>query len=160
MARGKKNKPTKTSPQSQPKTPQTQISGTFEEKKVALQEISHHGPIPHPLVLKGYDELIPGAAERIIRMAEMQARHRQELESIAVKSGARDSLMGLIFGFIIGLVTVLSGSYCVLKGHSVSGTILGGVGLVGLVGVFVYGSRQRSKEREAKQKMIENAKKT
>ncbi len=32
------------------------------------------------------------------------------------------------------------------------GSIVGGTGLTGLVGVFVYGSRQRQKEREARVK--------
>jgi hypothetical protein len=35
-----------------------------------------------------------------------------------------------------------------MAGHETGGSIIGGAGLSGLVGVFVYGSRQRRKERE------------
>jgi uncharacterized membrane protein len=153
MARGNKsNKLTRTP--SQHISPSPQIAG-----KLSQQTAFHHeGPIPPPFILDGYEKVVPGAAERILAMAENQAGHRQKLESIAVKSGARDSLLGLIFGLIIGLFSVACGTYCVTKGYSIPGTILGGTGLVGLVGVFVYGSRQRSKERENKQKMIAQAK--
>ena len=33
-------------------------------------------PLPHPSVLKQYDDAVPGAAERILRMTESQAEHR------------------------------------------------------------------------------------
>jgi len=83
-------------------------------------------------------------------MAEKQASHRQNLELIVIKSGSRDSLLGLIFGLIIGLSTIIGGVICILSGYSTGGTILGGSGLVSLVGVFVYGSRQKRIERELK----------
>ena len=35
------------------------------------------GPIPPPNVLEAYERLVPGAAERILKMAENQAAHRQ-----------------------------------------------------------------------------------
>ncbi|MFH1489677.1 MAG: DUF2335 domain-containing protein [Pseudomonadota bacterium] len=110
----------------------------------------HEGPLPTPDLLAGYDDIVPGAAERIITMAEEQERHRHDLEKIVVKAGARDSLLGLIFGLIIGMTTILGGTYSVVSGHPTEGTILGGAGLVSLVGVFVYGSHQRRSERKAK----------
>jgi len=38
------------------------------------------GPLPPPALLKQYEENFPGAAERIFKMAEKQAEHRQTLE--------------------------------------------------------------------------------
>lgn len=111
---------------------------------------SYSGPLPQPSALQKYEEVLPGAAERIIQMAETQSLHRHKLEAIAVKSGSRDSLLGLIFGLIIGLAGIGSGTYCIIKGATIAGTVIGGGSLVSLVGVFVYGSRQRRKEREAK----------
>jgi uncharacterized membrane protein len=43
-------------------------------------EIVHEGPLPSPDVLNRYDTLVPGAAERIIAMAEAEMRHRQSME--------------------------------------------------------------------------------
>lgn len=154
MAKGNKShKPTTISPPHQGQSGQP--TGTITRQQAGFH---HEGPIPPPFLMDGYEKIVPGAAERILAMAERQAIHRQTLELIAVKSGSRDSLLGLIFGLTIALFTVACGSYCVLQGYSVPGTIFGGIGLGGLVGVFVYGSRQRSRERQEKQRVIERAK--
>ena len=110
----------------------------------------HKGPLPEPQILLQYDQISPGAADRIIKMAEQQSCHRQKLELIVIKSGARDSLLGLIFGLIIGLATVVGAVLSISKGYQGGGATLGISGIAGLVGVFVYGSRQRRQEREMK----------
>ena len=38
------------------------------------------GPIPPPDLLHHYNQIIPGAAERILQMAEAEATHRHEIE--------------------------------------------------------------------------------
>lgn len=45
----------------------------------------HMGPLPPPDVFAGYEQVCPGAAERILSMAEQQAKHRQDLEKDRVK---------------------------------------------------------------------------
>jgi len=42
--------------------------------------VAYSGPIPHPNDLARYEEILPGAAERIMKMAELQAEHRRALE--------------------------------------------------------------------------------
>ena len=121
---------------------------TTSHKQVQLAQFS--GPIPHPTILEHYDRISPGAAERIISMAENQAKHRQDLEARVISSDISNSRLGLHYGLIIGLVAVIGGAFCIVTGHEVGGSIIGGTGLTGLVGVFVYGSRQRRKEREAR----------
>jgi uncharacterized membrane protein len=122
-----------------------------QPKKMAIQVTaqSSSGPLPHPAILAQYNEIVPGAAERIIAMAEVQTQHRQQLEKAVIESDIRNSRLGLHYGLIIGLVAVLGGVACIVMGHEVGGSIVGGTGLTGLVGVFVYGSRQKQKEREA-----------
>jgi uncharacterized membrane protein len=61
-----------------------------EEKRAeaifqAAVEISRFsGPLPHPEDLAKYEQVLPGAADRIIRMAEQQAAHRQNLERAVI----------------------------------------------------------------------------
>lgn len=43
----------------------------------------HEGPLPAPEDLRRYDLVSPGAAERIIRMAEEESGHRRRLEADA-----------------------------------------------------------------------------
>jgi uncharacterized membrane protein len=104
--------------------------------------------LPPPQILEKYNQIVPNAAERIIAMAETQSKHRQDLESRVIDSDIRNSRLGLHYGLLIGLATVIGGAYCIVSGFEIGGTILGGTGLTGLVSVFVYGSTQRRKERE------------
>lgn len=87
--------------------PAHQISSTFE------------GPIPPPALLREYNQILPGAAERIIAMAENEGRHRQALENKAVDANIeaqkeqlsinkqqvtstfRSDTLGQTFGFLI-----------------------------------------------------------
>lgn len=112
------------------------------------------GPLPHPEILEKYDQIYPNSAKIILDAFQGQGEHRQFLERIVVKQGARDSLIGLIFAFIIGMTTILSGAYCIIIGQPYAGAFLGGSGLTGLVGTFVYGSHQRRQEREARAKEV------
>ena len=111
------------------------------------------GPLPPPDILTKYNSVVPNAAERIITMAETQAAHRQRIESKVIESNIKNSRLGLHYGLIIGLTSVLGGALCILYGHEIGGTILGGTGLSSLVGVFVYGSIQKKKERENRLKL-------
>jgi len=148
MSKSKKTKKRDPFPSLQKQPQQIQ-----QEKAQLIQQI-HEGPLPAPNVLGQYDQIVPGAAERIVAMAESQANHRQKLELIAVKSGARDSFLGLVFGLIIGLSAIIGSVVTIMSGREQSGAALGITGLASLVGVFVYGSRQRRLEREAKMQKI------
>lgn len=65
--------------------------------KVVQSEFS--GPIPPPNMIKGYEAILPGAADRIITMAEKQSSHRQEMERKIISADSRDSLLGILFAW-------------------------------------------------------------
>jgi uncharacterized membrane protein len=122
---------------------------THTQSLTSVKQTTFQGPLPPPEVLRQYDQLLPGAAERIISMWENQARHRQQLEKDVIASDIKDSKLGLTLGFIVAVVAVTAGMICILMGHTIGGSIVGGSAVPALVGVFVYGSRQRRNEREA-----------
>ena len=109
------------------------------------------GPLPHPAILEHYNRVVPGAAERILVMAEEQAKHRRDLESRVIKSDIVNAKLGLALGFLVGCIAIIGGVFLSLKGQLIAGTIFSGLYLVGIVYVFVYGSQQRRKERESRQ---------
>jgi len=119
-------------------------------RAIIRQEFS--GPLPPPSALEKYNEIIPNGAERIMAMAEEQSKHRRALETKALNTDSRNSLLGVVFAFILGLTAIVAGVIVVFTGHSWPGTILGSAGLVGLVSAFIYGTRERRKERENKAK--------
>ena len=146
---GKKYRPV----QNYPKNPNH--TSTHNQSISATAQIQwHQGPLPTPSVLHEYDNVLPGAAERIICMAEEQAKHRQELEKAVIESDIKDSKIGLYLGFIIGVVAIISGTVCIVQGQTIAGGVIGGSAVPGLTAVFVYGSQQRRKEREIKQKQL------
>ena len=79
-----------------------------EMKAIVAQLIANQfsGPIPPPDIMAGYDQVLPGSAERILAMAERQPLHRQQGEMLLVKAQVRDSLIGEIFAFVLGITAL------------------------------------------------------
>ena len=111
---------------------------------------SFSGPLPPPEILRKFDEVVPGAAERIIKMAEDQSIHRKELEKKVVDSDITRSKWGQILGFVIAIAGLAVSAIIVVYGNAIAGGIIGVGTLASLVGVFMYGSKTRSEERKVK----------
>ena len=50
--------------------------------RIVLQE-QYAGPLAHPSIVEGYERYLPGSADRILTMAEVQQRHRFQQEDRA-----------------------------------------------------------------------------
>lgn len=125
-----------------------------EDKARAILSItrsSYRGPIPPPELLEGYENILPGSADRIIAMTERQQNHRMDLEATVVTSNAKDARLGVIFAFILGLLVIGGGIAIILMDKGVAlGSAFSFVGLATLLSTFVYGTRSNSKERQNK----------
>ena len=108
------------------------------------------GPLPSPETLKKFNEVVPGAAERIIKMAEDQSRHRRDLEKRVIESDLSRSKWGQILGFVIAIAGLAVSAVVAIYGNAIAGGVIGLGTLATLVGVFMYGAKTRSQEREAK----------
>lgn len=117
----------------------------------------HSGPLPHPDILEGYERIMEGSAERILAMAEKEASHRHKIEEKCIKTDSGDSLLGVVFAFLLGMSCIASGFGIILKVPEVSGMITGclitGTGLAGILGAFLKGTKaawkiEREKERQ------------
>lgn len=78
------------------------------------------GPVPPPQWLNGYEQLVPGSANRLIVLAEEEAQHRRSVEI----SEGNYRMISLVFAFILALVVLAAGIYFVAVGKSVAGLIL------------------------------------
>ena len=115
---------------------------------------SFSGPLPPPLVLREYNEIIPGLADRIVALAEKQTEHRIGIETKVINSDIGRSWGGLICGFVVALACVVAGTLCILYGHDWAGTTLATGAVGGLVYTFIYGTAARRAERTEKAKMM------
>jgi hypothetical protein len=95
----------------------------------ALQAVSIElsGPLPHPQLLRQYDEVVPDGAERIVQLAEDQVHHRQAME-----------LRGQSFTFVLAMIVVLGGIAVTALGNSPEGLVPLIIALAGLGGLFIY----------------------
>jgi len=124
-------------------------SSLLRQRQVAIEHRS--GPLPSPEEFERYERVCPGAADRIIKMAEGQSLHRQDLEKSVIKSASRDSLWGLIFAFLFSMANISGAVFLISTDHSVTGTLLSGIGLVSVVGAFIQG-RNLNRDLESQKK--------
>jgi uncharacterized membrane protein len=101
------------------------------------------GLLPPPDILKMYDSVIPGLADRLVAQAEKQTSHRIALEKKLLVANIWKSFLGLVFGFLIGSLGIGGGLYLTFAGFNVIGIIFSSATLVSLVMSFIYGSQFR-----------------
>lgn len=123
------------------------------QKRIVVKQVvsqSYSGPIPHFTDFAGYENVLPGSADRILLMAENQSLHRQQLESSVISSDISNSRRGQYFGFIIAITMIVGGLGLVFVGRNISGfgTML--LALGSLVGLFIYGKKDEAKEQKEK----------
>lgn len=110
------------------------------------------GPIPDADQFAKYDSILPGAADRILVMAEQEQASRlscndknTELQRIHLLKTWQHKFVGLIFAFIMGLVIIGLGTYLAVFLKEINA----GIGLVVLLLVptfviFIAGKYYRS----------------
>lgn len=114
------------------------------------RQYSFSGPLPPPEVLEKYNQALPGAAERILSMAEQQSRHRQSIETKVIDSNTFVQKLGPVLGFIVAMTAVIGGIVLVLKGKDGYGLAAIITPLAGLASVFIYSKQQQRKELDNK----------
>ena len=112
------------------------------------------GPLPQPSDFAQYEEVLSGAAERLLTMAEKEQAHRHELEEIDTKHDHRQERKGLrwggtltLAGMICALVALLAvlgaGVWLITQGHPIGGYTALVTATVAIIGVFVKASQPR-----------------
>lgn len=69
----------------------------FQGQLHAVVHQSFEGPLPSPAALEGYEGVVPGAAERILRMAEESAEHQRTITTAALSAQTGDVRRGQWF---------------------------------------------------------------
>lgn len=116
---------------------------------------SHRGPIPSAAEMERYAQINPTLPDRIMSMAEIQSKHRQTIEKIAVADAGKQRTLGTLCATFLGLAAITSGTVCILAGYSAYGiaAILGTIAT--LAGTFIYGTISNKNERIQKWKEVQ-----
>lgn len=135
------------------------LSGTLDEneinnlpddvKTLVLKRISSSvsmsGPLPPPSILAGYEQVLHGAAERIVSMAEKEQEHRHSFDNKCQRTDSRDSLLGILCAFLLGIAALFAGVIVIMrvpnKVGAVTGSVLGISGIASIVATFIRGTK-------------------
>lgn len=108
------------------------------------------GPIPHPKHIQAYEDACPGAAARLIGMAEYAQQKREERKDTELRYEYQDRRFGMSLGFAALVVLVIGGIVSLGMGQNVAGGGLLTAAVVGTaIGTFVNG-RKPSDQPEKK----------
>lgn len=101
-----------------------------------IQSEHFSGPIAHPRHLRAYEDVSPGAADRIISMAEHQQSHIISMDKSVLSAEVSDRKLGMVLGAIAflslvgcALTTALLTTNPVVPGLFLGAAAIGGVGL-------------------------------
>lgn len=106
-------------------------------------------------MLRSYEDVFPGCAERIVAMAERQSSHRQAIERDRIKATNKTEHWGQVFAFILAMSTILGGVYLISIGKDGTGLAAILTALGSLVGVFLYGKYTQTRELKQKRRPLE-----
>lgn len=136
MGRNKKNR-------NLPNPQSNTAAATHQQGKqqVVSQSQFYSGPIPHPALLKQYDDIVYGAAQRILSMAEENQRHRIDLEQKITSSQLSTMKTGQWMAFCLSLLAFGSSAFLAMNGQSAVAGIFISVTLVSLVAAFIQGRK-------------------
>jgi len=127
-----------------------------EQRIIAQQEI-YEGQLPHPRHLEAFEQVLPGAAERIFALTERQqemahevTRADQEFRRKLLETSERDNISKrrtAFFALAICLLTTLGLAYL---GAFTAASIVGGSTVVAIVTSFLGKAfRERRAEQAA-----------
>ena len=142
-----------------------------EKREEFIQQISEYflhveysSPIPPSREVAGYEQLLPGSADRILAMAEQRQRseiemekQRQkdaaEIERTLVATFAKREIQGMWLGAGLALVMMASGTLVILSGFGAEGFSLAAAPVIAIATAFVYSHRSGRKERRDREAM-------
>ncbi len=116
------------------------------------------GPLPPPEVIERYERLLPGAADRVLALAEREQAQRHALETEALRAQIEDQrtvhsgrTRGQWLGFAIviaafGLAAIVALVLRTPEALVFAGSLCGAT-LIGLVSIFVVGRSAKLRAR-------------
>lgn len=114
-----------------------------DARVVRTAVVSHNGPIPPAAEFEHYDRALPGAAERILAMAERNAAHRRQRELANDASLARERLFSRVAALIFALAALAIAGWCAWLGLETAAATIGGVTIAGVVSAFIFGHKSQ-----------------
>jgi uncharacterized membrane protein len=102
---------------------------------------SYRGPLPLPSDFGQYETILPGAGDRILKLAENNANTRLGVNKENSAADNRRADRGQLLGFVLSLVFVASAVICAYLDQPIPASFLGVGGFSSIVSIFVLGKK-------------------
>lgn len=122
----------------------------YERAMLMMRQEYFEGPIPHPRIIREYENILSGSADRILKMAETQQAHRIELEKKSIESQLKYNKRGQIFGFVIFILGILLSVFFALADMKIFAGTFATITVVTIIALFIGGKRAIKKDLEKK----------
>lgn len=125
-----------------------------KERIVLSKMEAFSGPIPPPALFESYERVLPGCADRILKIAEKEQAQQHKIQNQVVKANVSAEKLGMVFGFCFQLIVIV-GLYIIagvllFNGKDVAGLLTLVTALAGS-GAFIYNStRNKLPEKNTK----------
>lgn len=110
----------------------------LEPAHLIEEMVSWMGPLPPPSAMRAYEEVLPGACERMLALTERQAAHRQSIEREEARSAVVVEQRGQAIAALIGVLAIVCGTYLMATDHDGWGFATIVTAIAGLVGATVF----------------------
>ena len=127
------------------KSPSNNRKGVLVNRTIQTSQ-SFIGPIPPSNEFAKYEEILPGAADRLLTMAEKEQSNRHEFQNNLSKNSFYLQKRGQTFGFCIAVIGLIGGAYLLSTGSVIAGSVFGAIGLSPLVKTFVSSDNKKKEE--------------
>jgi uncharacterized membrane protein len=107
-----------------------------QSTKIVSQKFS--GPLPPPELLEGYERILPGAADRILKMAELAQEEDNRQVVLGNDHSRKANTRGQWLSFSILMTSLCIAAFAIYKDQEVAASILAAVNLPAAIGA-VYG---------------------
>ncbi|WP_372000981.1 DUF2335 domain-containing protein [Tistrella mobilis] len=108
------------------------------------------GPLPPPALFAHYEDVLPGAAERILALTEREQAHRHRFEADALHAEVRYSNLGMWLGAGVLIFVLIATCFCAYIGHGEVAIAIAGLGVAGVVGAFIRGKGSHRSDQSEK----------
>ena len=114
--------------------PETELAQETPDPPFTEEHVSFIGPLPPPALFGQYEKILPGSADRILRLAENEQRIREKKIGAFTSSIKWGITARLLASVIFSLASLSIGGVVLLKvGDPNTGIVFGGLSLAPLV---------------------------
>lgn len=108
-----------------------------DELNTTITVAGWSAPLPPPSILRDYEDILPGSAERVFAQFEEEAQQRRDLTRRRMALSERDAVLGQVLAGLYAAGSLGATVYAAYLGAEWVAAILGGGTIVGGIVAFL-----------------------